>query len=70
MDTRIIGGLFSVGGSHVIDRHVAASDRDLGHAGIETLSIGLDGVGAHQTGGKRIARGSRRRTRHKAATRQ
>jgi hypothetical protein len=62
--------LLFVGRSRVIHRHIAASNRDVGHARIESVGIGLDGVGAHRTGGKRVARGSRGRTRHEAAPRQ
>jgi hypothetical protein len=64
------GRVRNVGRSGGIDRHIAALDRNGGHAGVEAFGISLDDVGAHRTGGERIARGSSRRTRHKAAPRQ
>ena len=59
-----------VGRAREIDRHVAAGDRDGGHAGVDALGVGLDGVSAHRAGGERIPGGGRRRVRHEAASRQ
>ena len=55
------------GGPREVNRHIAV---DLGVPGIKAVAVGMDGIGAHRSGGERIARGRRGRTRHKSASRQ
>jgi hypothetical protein len=58
------------GGPREVNRHIAARNFDLGVAGINAVAVGMDGIGAHRSGGERIARGRGGRTRHKSESRQ
>ena len=62
--------MLHTGRPRVVNRHVAAGNFDDGVAGSKAGAVGMDGIGAHRSGGERIACGRGGRTRHKSASRQ
>jgi hypothetical protein len=56
--------------SRVVAGHLAVGDLDLGVAGIEPIGVGLDDIGAHGTGGERVAGRHSGGRRHETAARE